>query len=686
MKITTLIESLEIATPYMLRNDGAFLSCGKSHPYLIYYSNESINENIRHSFAMKYLDWFYNNTKRETVKRDMRTFVHAIYEHNDEYKIDDIEEYLKWGEPESTNLNTYDIESLFTELNNETNQEFCRARTSALKYGGVSGDTYFRISSIGFDWFDIMWGLVYKYQNFITSVTVCTDEQSGFKFMYYKLSDGTPIKRLPTEEFITASGRTVIEHLDDKFFKGLSQGKSLIESHLDIHPGHLNAVYDIAKKAYIKDLTEALEMKDEFKEIKPEKFKKYKKGQLGSFQKFNADGGNVGMNIAMFNHASTPQASPNTSPVGGGLGESVEDKDELNRQLNAVIKTFKSKSNEELCKDFDLVDYIPEGPSFVLPSGKIVSLVNYFKYDEPTHTEAVDGMITSVADELNIDIWRVARNTLGEEYPLIDMMFDNIMNGRGWIRLNTGTIDVDERYYFVLPKRRPTNAQFSVVEDFINQGYDDRQREVLVYIEDNQYRPTSKVYSYDDCMPEDIMKSIKRYYASGVLYETVNEKEHLFDEEDVLALEQFIVDMIDYDTEGEFELGDGRYVIFSDKDSQYGGREFSVVDTINHTYFASETTFGKVKPSRVGEIANRLADNLIAHIEQYDNSLIGDSTLKEIKEKCIKHIDNDSDNVIILEKVGGYDTLACEFDKNKNRLHIYSPENPTVDIYRGTLK
>lgn len=622
-------------------------------------------------------------------------------------------------------------------------------------------------------------------------------------------------------------------------------------------------------------------MKDEFKEIKPEKFKKYKKGQLGSWQRFNTDAGNVELNTAIFNNAATPQASPNTSPVGGGMGESldtvseaslgrvynhmqndfaiisasrynlsaeknhyrtsqlkqdirklglgytellgrwkeinpdngdeiisderslfipditlsdaeslgkkfeqssiiygkdgvvkeictkgftgddkkeyrpgdvvrtfnlkgntplniqdatniftnkvggfgskiikdgrafrldeilevespkvttfnsheryiklesIDDKDELNRQLNTVIKTFKSLSNEELCKEFELVDYIPDGPSFVLPSGKIVSLVNYFKYDEPTHTEAVDGMISRIADELNIDIWRVARNTIEDEYLLIDMMFDNLMNGRGWIRLNTGTIDVDERYYFVLPKRRPTNAQFSVVEDFINQGYDDRQREVLVYIEDNQYHPISKVYPYDDYMPEDIMKSIKRYYASGVLYETVNEKEHLFDEEDALALEQFIVDMIDYDIDGEFELGDGRYIIYSDKDSQYGGREFSVVDTLTHSYFASETTFGRVKPSRVSEVANRLADNLISHIEQYDNSLIGDSTLKEIKEKCLKTLDNGSDNVIILENVGGYDVLACEFDKKHNRLHIYSSENPTHDIYRGTLK
>ena len=33
------IKELNITTPYMLRNDGALLSCGEAHPYIKMYNN-----------------------------------------------------------------------------------------------------------------------------------------------------------------------------------------------------------------------------------------------------------------------------------------------------------------------------------------------------------------------------------------------------------------------------------------------------------------------------------------------------------------------------------------------------------------------------------------------------------------------------------------------------------------------
>lgn len=428
-------------------------------------------------------------------------------------------------------------------------------------------------------------------------------------------------------------------------------------------------------------------MKDEFKGITPEKFKKYKKGQLGSWQKFNTktDAGNVELNTAIFNNASTPQASPNTSPVGGGMGESLET-DEYG-QYNKLINGFKKTDDRELCKTLDTTTSIPYGPSFVLPDGTIVySEEGEYAGSEVIHEELIEEMLRVAADKLDISLSKIMLDYAWSD--VINSIFDNIMDDRGWVRLNTGTSDVDDRYYMVLPKRRPTNAQFSVVEDFINEGYDDGQPEILVYIEDNAQRPTSKVYSYDEYLPEDILKNIKRYYASGVLYETVEPQEQLFTDEDVKYLTEWIIDVIDLNIKKtETELGDGRYVVYTERERD-GGHSFEVVDELNHEYIGSATTFGKVEPvvCVMERVANSIAKNIITMIQKYDNSLIGDSTIRQIKEKCMKSIDKGIDDVLILEQVGGYDAIACEFDKKKNSLRVYSIENPTIDLYRGNLK
>ena len=48
----------------------------------------------------------------------------------------------------------FDIEAAFEKLSMDLNQEFCRARTSNLRWAGDSNEIYFRISSLEFNWFD----------------------------------------------------------------------------------------------------------------------------------------------------------------------------------------------------------------------------------------------------------------------------------------------------------------------------------------------------------------------------------------------------------------------------------------------------------------------------------------------------------------------------------------------------
>lgn len=425
-------------------------------------------------------------------------------------------------------------------------------------------------------------------------------------------------------------------------------------------------------------------MKDEFKGITPEKFKKYKKGQLGSWQKFNTktDAGNVELNTKMFNNASTPMSSPNTAPVGGGMGESLEG--EEYGQYNKLVNAIKKADDRELCKSLEIDASIPYGPSFVLQDGAIAYLEEgEYSDSEIIHEELIEGMVRDIADSLGIDIDKVMLDYAWSD--LVDVVFTNLMEERGWVRLNTGTSQIEDRYYMVLPKKRPTNAQFEVIERFIEDGDYEEKPEVIVYIEDNKYHPTSKVYSYDDYLPEDIVKNLKRYYASGTLYETIEPQEQLLDQEDIETLYEWVLDIISYEAQGQGEVGDGRYIINVTKDKHYG-LVFEIVDAVNGKTIGRETTGVKLSEDKLESIADRITHHIVDRITASDSSLIGESTLKQIKEKCMKSIDNHIDDVLILEKVGGYDAIACEFDKKKNSLRVYSIENPTIDLYRGKLK
>ena len=172
-------DNLFSMTPYMLRNDGAFLECGDLHPYIKMSNNASYETNLKTlNSHPDFLDWFYKNTLNEETKEL-------------------IEEFKK--EPD---------EDLMNLLNDLTNQEFCRVRTSnyKVKYGGDNGQIYFRISSTGFNWFDLIWNVVSKFAKDIKEVTVMKDKQTfgGKEFDYY-------YDHLPTEEFLTLKGNPIVE-------------------------------------------------------------------------------------------------------------------------------------------------------------------------------------------------------------------------------------------------------------------------------------------------------------------------------------------------------------------------------------------------------------------------------------------------------------------------------------------
>lgn len=192
---------LDITTPYMLRKDGRLIRCGEIHPYIKMSQAASNETNLKTLESHpEFLDWF------------------------EKYCIDDstaslIDEFEK----ETNVANKYDLMNL---LNDITNQEFCRVRTSnyKVKFGGDNGEIYFRISSNGFNWFDLIWNVVNNYQNQIKNVTVINDKQSkgGKEFDYY-------YDHIPVNDFLTLKGNPIIEELDADLTED-------IEKHDDLNP------------------------------------------------------------------------------------------------------------------------------------------------------------------------------------------------------------------------------------------------------------------------------------------------------------------------------------------------------------------------------------------------------------------------------------------------------------------
>ncbi|MBO7696668.1 MAG: hypothetical protein J6T10_28910 [Methanobrevibacter sp.] len=179
-------------------------------------------------------EWLYNNTRDEKTKQDIVNLIALYAVNNDCVDVSTFEEYLE-EDGDYLVINLSFIESISDKLEetmeyyidnapngnidentlnkivmDDLNQEFCRVRAGGVyDSDGSLGDLYFRTSSSGFNWFDVIWDFVYKLykQNKVSTVTIVRDKEStGEDKVYYN--------RMPVEEFITLSGHPYIESVD----------------------------------------------------------------------------------------------------------------------------------------------------------------------------------------------------------------------------------------------------------------------------------------------------------------------------------------------------------------------------------------------------------------------------------------------------------------------------------------
>ena len=228
------VEALKSASPYMLRNDGKLLECGDIHPYVkySYMDNKEAIKFIRsHPENLK---WFYENTLNESTRDEIRTVASSIEGLSPEdFGVND-QTYRA--------LNPEEVEEFIDAVNDETNQEFLRVRTSGLRYGNEDpGSVYARISSLHYDWYPVLWDIIENDPS-IKSITVVKDSGTfGGRDLPVKVK-GEPLDHMSRDEFLTFEGNPELEmykfDLDvvNEANERLLKGKSLREAYSGLRP------------------------------------------------------------------------------------------------------------------------------------------------------------------------------------------------------------------------------------------------------------------------------------------------------------------------------------------------------------------------------------------------------------------------------------------------------------------
>ena len=254
---------LKDSTPYMLRNDGKVFEIESYRPYIIR-PDEDADDNTL-SFLMDTdsefwcLKWFYDNTLNPVVKNDIRILIKSFVYHCKAQKsfiegdiLTNTEEiYKQFNIIDKTTLleDPNDIYEMLIKINNDVNQEFCRFRTSDMIAGKYDTGIYFRISSIGFNWFDLIWQIAYDNRKHYSDITIVRD---GDKFKAYVI-DGERIFNYDIEDFITLGGHPIVEKYDNNALSMLSSGKTITESTGYIGMYNLNRTVRYLKQKYYKD-------------------------------------------------------------------------------------------------------------------------------------------------------------------------------------------------------------------------------------------------------------------------------------------------------------------------------------------------------------------------------------------------------------------------------------------------
>ncbi len=220
------MNNLKEGTPYMLRRDGKLFECNIRHPYIRqiergYTPPEDLSDELCKLTIDSVLKrgfnsilWLYQHTTDKDIKQDVKNLFEVLeaavgLDNNLKNKIQAI------ISTSNKTYKTYDhvlqeIVAMIFKLNDALNDEFLRIRISSPYWKGEGNSIYFRVSSTGFNWFPVIWKLIYNNRQFIDNVNIVTDIVALGQEKYYN-HKGNIIKDMPVDEFLELPGNPIVE-------------------------------------------------------------------------------------------------------------------------------------------------------------------------------------------------------------------------------------------------------------------------------------------------------------------------------------------------------------------------------------------------------------------------------------------------------------------------------------------
>ena len=232
--------SLRGSDTYMMdRNGKVFQISTNLHPYVFQDVDDEFKYNLYGMFNPypDSLHWIKKNCTSGKVKilldKALQMLANAVKNASSE----DLEEVYDLGEEdaewfleclaelgygaEKVNVNRdylLDVENALSELNDAVNDYYVRIRLGGIyNSDDKDSDAYFRISSENFNWFNLIWKLVYDNRDYIKYVTVVRDNQSGKGIGYedYYTVGGKKLNQMPVDEFLTLGGNPILESVEE---------------------------------------------------------------------------------------------------------------------------------------------------------------------------------------------------------------------------------------------------------------------------------------------------------------------------------------------------------------------------------------------------------------------------------------------------------------------------------------
>ena len=180
-----------------------------------------------------------------------------------------------------------------------------------------------------------------------------------------------------------------------------------------------------------------------------------------------------------------------------------------------VLVKDKSQIKEDYFKDYrdNIVDQVRSmlgvsntpvvGPSYILKDGKFLKI-----WDADLDIKGMSGSGSKSGKAMHLDVD-------GLIYKHIDPdKYAHFYLNKDCIRVNTGFEE-----YIVLSQDKPTRAQWESLATWLDFYFFDQKHDKLTVMDYYGSWANSKTYYLDKITPEDILKKIKRYYATGELVE-----------------------------------------------------------------------------------------------------------------------------------------------------------------------